>query len=447
MARRSVVRNIQAERNALRDTLKSGAEGGANNRYARGTNVPQLLNDTPGLRQLTQESINMRAYGTGNPTFTKPTGQRPMTTMPVRGGYNSAPTQAPGVMQPRSGYDQTQPAPSAAPTQPNIYEQMMSQINSRYGQSPTFDEAKTREQNMTDLQSQIDAIKQKYVGTISAAQQQGAGRLGQQRGLSTISGTRFSPRGTAEQTNVENANQQQIDAINANMNAEIAAATTASSGALQQQLQYGGEQASRQADSYLSNMMSAYGLFQGDRQAQEEQAARYAQLTGMYGGNPTMDMRRYLSDSQNQNFQQDLSNRELEARIAQAQQKNYSLSQLDDGTVVAFDPQTGQMNTLGRYAKPVASSGGGGSRYGGGDPLSSAAMRAYYQAYGTLPSESLIPYYSDLYSNEAQPLQGPGYDYSSPSAYSNPFMSGAATYDSRYGRDGAGSSDNPYGNY
>lgn len=436
MARRSVVQNIQSERNALRDSLKSGAEGGANNRYAAGTNIPDVLNKDPATRQLLQEQIYMRAYGTGRPTF---------TTAEQRYG-GSSPTPAPtrqtteqryGVMAP----GQQNPAATTQPVQqPNIYDQLMTQINSRYGNTEQFDEEGARKQSMDQLQRQIDAIKQKYVSVVNEEQRQGEGRLGQQRGLSTISGTRFSPRGAADQTNVETQNQKAIDAINADMNAEIAAATAAANGMLQQEIRYRGEAASKQADSYLGNMLSAYGLYQGDRQAEQDQAARYAQLTGMYGSNPTLALRQYLTDTQNQNFQNDLSNRELQAKIAQAQQKNYSLSQLDDGTVVAFDPQTGQMNTLGKYAKPQTQSSQG-SRYS--DPTSSAAMQAYYQAYGTLPSESLMPYYANLYANSAQPLQGPGYDYNSYSAYSNPFLEGANTYDTRYGRTDDGSY-NPY---
>lgn len=303
----------------------------------------------------------MRAYGTGRPTFTTPGEQS--------GGYSTTPPRsrmtAPtryGVMTPGS----QQPAQQAPVQQPNIYDSLSSKIESRYGDTSQFNEEAARKQSMSDLQNRIDAIKQKYVGVINAEQQQGQGRLGQQRGLSTVSGTRFSPRGAAEQTNVETQNQKAIDAINADMNAEIQAATAEAAGLLSSEIRYRGEQSSRQADSYLQNMLSAYGLYQGDRQAEQDQAARYAQLTGMYGNSPTLDLRRYLSDSQNQSFQQNLSNRELQAKIQQAQQKNYSLSQLDDGTVVAFDPQTGQMTTLGRYAKNTtgySTAGATGSSY------------------------------------------------------------------------------------
>ncbi len=378
----------------------------------------------------------MRTYGTGRPTFTS-SEQRFDGSNPASAGTAQATAQRYGVTTPeQQSLVATQPV-----QQPNIYDQLMSQINSRYGQTEAFDEDSARKQSMDDLQLQIDAIKAKYVGAIQAEQQQGQGRLGQQRGLSTISGTRFSPRGAAEQANVEGANQRAIDAINADMNAEIASATAAATGMLQQELRYRGEQSSRQADAYLQNMLSAYGLYQGDRQAEQDQAARYAQLTGMYGNNPTLALRQYISDSQNQRFSQDLQNRELQMKIQQAQQKNYSLSQLDDGTVVAFDPQTGQMTTLGRYARPQATSSSSGNR-SYSDPTSSAAMRAYYEAYGTLPSESLIPYYVNLYADSAQPLQGPGYDYNNYSSYTNPFFGGVSTYDTRYGR--TETSGNPY---
>lgn len=345
MARTSVVQNIEAERNALRDALRSGAEGGANNRYAAGTDVPARLNQDPALRQLLQEQVYTRAYGTGKPTFVS----EPSRAVPTASRYSATPVRTPSAVQ----------APAQQQTAaPNGFQSIMDQINARYGASAGVDEEAIRQRSMSDLQKTIDSIKQRYVATINEAQRQGEGRLGQQRGLSTVSGTRFSPRGAAEQSNVESQNQAAINAINADMNAEINAATAAAEGLATGEIRYQGESAQKKADAYLSNMLSAYKLYQDQQSSEADQAARYAQLTGTLGGAPTLALRQYLSDTQNQSFQQDLSNRELQAKIAQAQQKNYSLSQLDDGTVAAFDPATGQMTVLGRYAKPQTYSQG-----------------------------------------------------------------------------------------
>jgi hypothetical protein len=63
--------------------------------------------------------------------------------------------------------------------------------------------------------------------------------------------------------------------------------------------------------------------------------------------------------------------------------------------------------------------------------MTDAAIRAYYQAYGTLPSESLIPSYTSIYANDtglAPGQLGPA------SPFYNPFAVGAEKYDARYGR-------------
>ena len=64
-----VERNMAAEQQALADALKSTSEGGANQGIANGTDIPSYLEKNPGFRDLLQEQVNMRVYGSGKPTF------------------------------------------------------------------------------------------------------------------------------------------------------------------------------------------------------------------------------------------------------------------------------------------------------------------------------------------------------------------------------------------
>lgn len=432
MARTSVVQDIQRERSALSDTLRSGAQGGANNRYAQGTDIPGVLAADPATRQLMQESVYTRAYGTGKPMFST----APTTPSPRPPSSNATFGNTPNTAGPRPGI-----APGLETPADSGY---------RYagGQSSAFDETKLREQSMTDLQRSIDAIKAKYTGTLQEAGRQGEGRLGQQRGLSTISGTRFSPRGGAEQTGVENANAQVITAINADMNAEIAQAEAAARGDLMTEIRYRGTEAATAAQNQMQNTLAERQLQATIENSRANQAISRAGLTGMFGGESTMAMRQYLEDIQNTKFNQGLSSQEMQLKIDEAKRKNYQIVEGNDGTVLAINPNDPtDVKTIGNYAKPQpTNSGGAGGRYPAGDPMSSAAMRAYYQAYGQLPSESLIPYYSDLYANESTPQFGTPSDGTYGPAflgYSNPFATGASTLDSRYGRGAAGA-DNPY---
>lgn len=63
----ALTRDYAAEQAAPADALKSTAEGGANTGIPAGTTDVADLPDA--TRQLIQEQVNMRVYGTGNPDF------------------------------------------------------------------------------------------------------------------------------------------------------------------------------------------------------------------------------------------------------------------------------------------------------------------------------------------------------------------------------------------
>jgi hypothetical protein len=280
-----------------------------------------------------QEQVYMRAYGTGKPTFTQP------------GGVTSTPTPTPVVTPPA----QVTPLASA----PAV-------ADSRYAPPAAFDETSIRAQAQADLQRQIDAIKAGYAGEIQAEQAAGTGRLGQQRGLSTISGTRFSPRGSAEQQGVERMNQSAISAINADMNAAIERASAVSRGETTADIASRRGDAITEAQNYMTNLNQRNALAQDQLQfgMTQEQARNIA--LGQIGGQDTLATRQMVLDQQAQADKVAYQNATLDQAKAEAAQKNYQVKEYADGSAYSFDPATGQQTYLGTYAAPVRSGGGDG---------------------------------------------------------------------------------------
>ncbi len=342
-----------AEQNALRDLLKSGTEGGSNNGAITG-DVNAYWDANPGSRQMAQEQIYMRAYGTGAPTF-----QQPAATTPA------APTTPVATATPTA----TTPAATTTTTTEDPYAAFLDEIKSRYASvtSGYLTPEQIRAQSQSQLQNQIDAINARYATLIDEEQDRGVDRLGRTRAMGVNSGTAFSPIAVGEQNRTEDVNSAAIRAIQADMGAEIAAAQAAASGFETQQINYQQEAARQAADSYISAVTSAYGLRQSAEDSASTNAARAAGLTGYFNGQPTMEMREYLNDQTQQAFEngiitqeQSRADKELTLAIEEAQKKDYQITQFDDGTVAYFDSETGDLKTLGKYAAPVRTSSAGG---------------------------------------------------------------------------------------
>lgn len=255
-------------------------------------------------------------------------------------------------------------------------------INQRYqgilDKKPVSEEELLK-QEMKALQGRIDAVNQVFGERISRERMAGVGRLGQVRAMNTVSGTQYSPFGTARTEQTSDLNEQNIRAIEGEKNAMIQELMgTAREGARAK----ASEAADRQmqaTDAYISSMAQAYNLDAQEQEALRQNAARIAQLTGYYGGEKTLDkqaqeltLRKYLSDVEFQAQENDRQNAQLDLQIQQAQRDGYAISTQPDGTIIAINLDTMEIRELGNYAKITARSGGGG---GGGSSSSGGSNR------------------------------------------------------------------------
>lgn len=330
----------------------------------------------------------------------------------------------------------------------------------RYSQptqaGPTEDQL--YQQNVARMQAAIDAINQRYTGLLDDARDKGFARGQRAKALANTGGSLYSPRTDAVLSENDDITSEAMRALEAQRGAELAAVMGNASDRAEQRAAQQAAAAAQRDEAYINNLFRAYSVAQGDEKLQLERALAEAELTGQYQNSPTLQFLRYQQDVANTGFDQDFANRELEFRIADAERKNYQIVQLDDGTVVSFDPQTGTQTILGNYARPTSGGGGGGGsrgggyssdagiRYGGFDSgLTDAELqRDYYMATGKVLSDpkdiaqlrsTAAPQYSDAFNYDYYGPGGLGPD--QVVAY-NPFTRDGATSDLFAGIDLSG---------
>ena len=261
--------------------------------------------------------------------------------------------------------------------------------------APAFDEAAIRRQYEQDLQRQVDAIKGNYVAPIQREQVAGEGRIGQQRGLSSVSGTRYSARGAAEQAAVERVNQGALDAINAQMRYEIAQATAASRGLQVQDISQQRQDAMTAARDAASNYFQQAGLDANAANSAADRAMAQAIAMGQIDGTNTMEMNRYLADRAQNEAENARADAQLKLDQEAAKKKGYQLINADDGSIVAVNPSDPtDTYVVGRYAAPKSSGGGGGGSTpypanADGSPSEESLALVEGVDYGTIPYSSL----------------------------------------------------------
>lgn len=366
MAERYYTQDKTAEQNALADLLKQGSEGGANSGIPYGTDVSSYLDANPATRGLVQEGVYQRAYGTARPNF----GTAP--SLPGSGvpevPYGSGATGASPAGAPPAA-----PGGGAATDLQNI----LKQIQDTYGPTTPRTPEEIRAAALASIQGQIDSIKGSYVPKFNAEQIAGENRVGQTRGLETVSGVRYSPRGEAQMSGTVAANKSAIDALYADQAKEIAAANREALGFAQNDIQLEAEAQRSRADGLIASLLSAYGLEQQDVANAGAAADRAAALTGYYNGQETLGLKQYLSGLDQNAFNNNIAtsenernNRYIDAQIGEMQKKNYSIVQADDGSILAINPNDpADRVTIGTYSRlPTGggtSSGGGGTSSGG----------------------------------------------------------------------------------
>ncbi len=244
--------------------------------------------------------------------------------------------------------------------------QLQSAIEQRYADRAAPENREDiRSRLMQEQQAQIDAINKRYQGQFARAEQQGIERLGEQRAMSVMGGTRFSPRGAAQKERVVDYNAEVRAAIDAKMATEMAAIFGKVDADTQAEVTRQAEAAQQAYSDYMGNLTKVYQLSQSEDSAMREEAYRRAVLTGYSGGDATLAMKQYLSEVENQKTDDDRQNKYIDAQIAEMQQKDYQIVQGADGTIMAINPNNPEdRQVIGNYARPIASSGGGGAGAG-----------------------------------------------------------------------------------
>lgn len=111
----------------------------------------------------------------------------------------------------------------ATPTDVTTYPREKTLAETYYGDTATqtIDEASVRQQEMDKIQQQINAINAVYASELARAQTEGQRAIQQQQAISTVRGGAGSDFARAEQSNVESANQQVYNAIEAERAAKV----------------------------------------------------------------------------------------------------------------------------------------------------------------------------------------------------------------------------------
>lgn len=327
--------DLTAEQQALRESLMSQAEGGANTavNLPYGTNVPSYLDANPATRQLLQEQINVRTYGTARPQF----------------GTTS------GGSSRRSA--QQQPTPTTAPPQgqgqPGTEPGLISRIETAFPQIGNLSREELAAQEMSRIQDQIDALNRIYDIRVQEEQRRGEGRLGSTRSINALGGTLYDPFGAGRVAETEAVNQQAIGAVEAERANLIASLTNEAASRANAQFAEQTDQAIRRADSYVSAITNAYQLSQQEAQALRQEALQRAQLSGQLDGDPTLNYRQYLLDVTTQLETSRRADEQLELQRQQFERSGYETQVMPDGSLVAIDYSTFPPTTqvIGNYSR------------------------------------------------------------------------------------------------
>lgn len=432
---RTYLRDTAAEQSALRDSLKSTAEGGAN--VGISTDTKDVATLDPSTRRLLEEQVNSRVYGAARPTFAEP-------------GTGSATGTASGTT---ATADTVAPATTSANTTQNQQletdNDLMSRIESAFPEVSTMTQDELAAAEMARIQDQIDAINQLYDVRLADEQRKGEGRLGSTRSLNALSGSLYDPFGQARTTETEAYNREAEGAIQAERANLLASLTNEAAGRAQSQFQEQTAQALKRADSYVSAITNAYQLNQQEEEALRKEALQRAQLTGQLDGQDTLGYRQFLLDSVNALEDNARADQQLELQRQQYERAGYQTQVMPDGNLIAYDMNKfpPEPIVIGNYARPTTAGGSGGTT---DDPaldyLNSVAALRYQQATGSSPTNSNIDYvtnafnaaYQQAYNQNNPGSYGPVYNVD-PASITNPFQ--------YPGRNGGGEDEDLLGSY
>ena len=300
----------------------------------------------------------------------------------------------------------------------NFGELLTDRIDKAFSAFAPKTEEEILETEMDKIQDQINAINAVYDTRRLDAVRGNKGRLGQTKALNVASGTSFDPIGAAKVDERETTNQQILDAIEQERLAEIANITAAARGSATTRVERNADRLIEIANSEISALADAFGLSAQEAQSLRNEAISRANLTGELGGDPTIALRRFLSDEGQRQFDNTLSRdqfgldeRQTDANIRQvdsnisnanarlrlaeqeAARAGAELVQLPNGDFGYFDLDTRGFVTLGNFAAP---------RSGGGTGTQERSRNNFIEglAVGVLNGENSFSFIEEDYGPE-----------------------------------------------
>ena len=338
-----------ATRNLAReqDTLKSILESPENQGAYVGTPGADITQASPATRQLLQEGINLGTYGSAaGPRDVQ--GRIAEMQRQVQSQRSSSVDQALGRTSTGTltGAEGTAPAATTLPSTDDVY--------SRYG----LTENRTREEIEQDaidaIQGQLAGIEERYASTLASEAVAGEGRQARGRGLSFASGTQYSPFAETRATEIDEYNRGVVSAIEADRAAEIANLYAAARGEATEAYENQAGRAMEMAESYINQMTTNYQLSLQEQQMMFDQARQIADMTGEFGGSPTLEMLQWVEQMNQQQSENARSNAYLEIAQQQAAAAGREIIQLGN-TYYEYDPALGFDSATAIYTEPARS--------------------------------------------------------------------------------------------
>jgi len=317
-------RNLAAEQDALKQILESPDRQGS---YI-GTPGASIPDASAATQQLLREAVNTNVYGSG-------LGPRDVATGVAQN--QAAATTEDLLSRPQAGTTGTTPAATATDTSYGLTD-ATEDIYSRYG----LDEFKTKEQleeeAIAAIQEQLAGIEGTYASRFAAADTEGAQRQARGEGLSFASGAQYTPFAEARTIEVEEYNRAITDALEADKAAEIATLNAQARGEAREDYQAQADRAITMADRYIDSLTEEYKLGQTDRQYLLNEAQTIADMTGEFGGSPTLEMLKWIETVNTTAADSARSDAYLTIAQEEAAKKGYATMTDDQGNVYEYDP-------------------------------------------------------------------------------------------------------------
>lgn len=347
------------EQEALSNILKSQQEGGSNVGIAPGSNVPQLLDQSPATRQLVEESIRIQTgqnSARNRPGFgsaVAPPPKRPVITRNTQDGrigddgilrdkFGNEIPRFIGTQEQREAGIEVDPQTGVPISRPVV---------SGFGdfelpERPS--EQQIRQQELDKAQAAIDATEALFLAELSRIEKQGAANLGRTSSISVGAGLAGSPFQQAQERKTQASTDEAIRLRKAQRGQEVAAIIAAAEGRATGRFNDRIAQFERERAFVLDERDKALAKQQAEIEAKQveveerKKGARESIRTIAESGLS-------LSELTDQEFEKLLEEGELsefEARAIFAKNSPQANGQIkiQDGFVVNtyFDPSTGQ---------------------------------------------------------------------------------------------------------